>query len=130
MAILTFPTSQTLRKFQKSLFCTPYQGLNPELIVKAVKDLGAKGIVLAGSGAGSWTATGSIVNEQLYEQSMGTNCSQQKNSRWYSSSRLYPRVRHWIWLNPQNRVFCYNYVLYSGYGMDQIRSVFSGVYGG
>nr|CAI6685012.1 CNT_HP1_G0035390.mRNA.1.CDS.1 [Saccharomyces cerevisiae] len=29
-----------------------YQGLNPELIVKAVKDLGAKGIVLAGSGAG------------------------------------------------------------------------------
>lgn len=108
-----------------------YQGLNPELIVKAVKDLGAKGIVLAGSGAGSWTATGSIVNEQLYEE-YGIPIV---HSRRTADGTVPPddAPEYAIgsgYLNPQKSRILLQLCLYSGYGMDQIRSVFSGVYGG
>ncbi|CAI4678822.1 CBM_collapsed_G0039230.mRNA.1.CDS.1 [Saccharomyces cerevisiae] len=128
---LTFPTSQTLRKFPEVIILYSYQGLNPELIVKAVKDLGAKGIVLAGSGAGSWTATGSIVNEQLYEE-YGIPIV---HSRRTADGTVPPddAPEYAIgsgYLNPQKSRILLQLCLYSGYGMDQIRSVFSGVYGG
>ncbi|QLG70966.1 hypothetical protein HG535_0A09160 [Zygotorulaspora mrakii] len=108
-----------------------YQNLNPQLIVKAVKDLGAKGIVLAGSGAGSWTATGDIVNRQIFEE-YGIPIV---HSRRTADGTVPPddAPEYAIgsgYLNPQKSRILLQLCLYSGYSMDQIRTVFSGVYGG
>ena len=42
-----------------------YQGLNPNLVKVAIKQLGAKGIVLAGSGTGSRSNSGEIKNKEM-----------------------------------------------------------------
>ncbi|SJM88909.1 L-asparaginase 2-4 [Zygosaccharomyces bailii] len=108
-----------------------YQGVNPELIVKAVEDLGAKGIVLAGSGAGSWTATGNIVNEEIFEE---YNIPIVHSRRTVDGGVPRDDVPEWAigsgYLNPQKSRILLQLCLYSGYSIDQIRSIFSGVYGG
>jgi L-asparaginase len=108
-----------------------YQGLNPELIVKAVQDLGAKGIVLAGSGAGSWTTTGGIVNKAIFEE-YGIPIV---HSRRTPDGTVPPddAPEYAVgsgYLNPQKARILLQLCLYSGYSMDQIRTAFSGVYGG
>jgi L-asparaginase len=42
-----------------------YQGLNPALITDAVQE-GAKGLVLAGMGAGGWTNAGAAVADKVF----------------------------------------------------------------
>lgn len=107
-----------------------YQGLNPELIVKAV-ELGAKGIVLAGSGAGSWTNTGNAVNEAVAEE-YGIPIV---HSRRTPDGTVPPDDAPEYalgsgYLNPQKARILLQLCLYSGYSMDQIRSSFAAVYGG
>lgn len=108
-----------------------YQGLNPELIVKAVVDLGAKGIVLAGSGAGSWTNTGDIVDKEIFEQ-YGIPIV---HSRRTMDGTVPPEDTPEFaigsgFLNPQKSRILLQLCLYSGYSMEQIRTSFSTVYGG
>lgn len=108
-----------------------YQGLNPNLIKNAVENLGAKGIVLAGSGAGSWTSTGDIVNEEIAKEygipivrsrrTMDGSVPLDGTSDYAIASGF---------LNPQKARILLQLCLYSGYSTEQIKTVFSGVYGG
>lgn len=107
-----------------------YQGLNPNLIKSAV-ELGAKGIVLAGSGAGSWTDTGSIVNEEIFNEygipivhsrrTMDGSVPLDGTPEYAFASGF---------LNPQKARILLQLCLYSNYSTEQIKTVFSGVYGG
>ncbi len=108
-----------------------YQGLDPELVRYAVEERGAKGIVLAGSGAGSWTATGYTVLEELMAK---YNIPIVRSRRTMDGSvPVTAPLKEYIssgYLNPQKSRIMLQLCLYSGYNEEQIRSVFSGVYGG
>lgn len=108
-----------------------YQGLNPELVVQAVEKLGAKGIVLAGSGAGSWTNTGDIFNKEMFDKYGIPIVASHRTAD--GSVPLGDSDDYTIssgFLNPQKARILLQMCLYSGYSNDQIRTVFSGVYGG
>lgn len=108
-----------------------YQGLNPDLLKLAVENLGAKGIVLAGSGAGSWTDSGEIVNKEMVEK---YNIPIVYSHRTMDGSVPKADVADYGiasgFLNPQKARILLQLSLYSGYSNDQIRSVFADIFGG
>lgn len=108
-----------------------HQGLDPELIRFAIEERGAKGIVLAGSGAGSWSSSGSVV---LREMAQKHNVPIVRSRRTMDGSvpltdpeSLYVSSG---FLNPQKARIMLQLCLYSGYDLDQIKTVFKAVYGG
>lgn len=108
-----------------------YQGLNPNLIKVAIEELGAKGIVLAGSGAGSWTDSGEIINKEMYEK---YNIPIVYSHRTMDGSVPKGDVPDYGiasgFVNPQKARILLQLSLYSGYNEEQIRTVFAGVFGG
>lgn len=108
-----------------------YQGLNPLLIQHAVENLGAKGIVLAGSGAGSWTNSGEAVNEEIVKK---YNIPIVHSRRTMDGSVPKDDAPEYGiasgFLNPQKARILLQLCLHAGYSMDQIKTSFSSVYGG
>lgn len=108
-----------------------YQGLNPELAVQAVKELGAKGLVLAGSGAGSWTNSGEITNEELIDKyDLPIVYSRRTPDGSVPTDDVPSYGIASGYLNPQKARILLQLCLYSGYSIDQIREVFATSYGG
>jgi L-asparaginase len=107
-----------------------YQGLEPDLITYAVENLGAKGIILAGSGAGSWTTAGSVVNSEIFEKYQIPIVRSHRSPDGVVPLGTSTTAIAGGYLNPQKARMLLQLSLYSGYSLDQIRDVFKGVHGG
>jgi len=108
-----------------------YQGAQPDLIEYAITKLGAKGIVLAGSGAGSWPENGETVNKEMFEK-YGTPIVHSRRTMDGSVPKD-DAPEYAIasgFLNPQKARILLQLCLYSGYSLEQTRTAFSSVYGG
>jgi L-asparaginase len=101
-----------------------HQVLNPNLARAAVEG-GAKGLVLAGMGAGGWTDAGLTVIKDLVEtngtqvvvssRTMGGFVQEDGSGNMYSGQDL----------NPQKARIMLQLALYAGYGSDQLKTLFS-----
>lgn len=109
-----------------------YQGLNPELIRKAA-ELGAKGLVFAGLGAGSWTTGGNEVAKEIWD-SYGipivySHRTADGTVPVDDVSGFEGAIASGI-LNPQKSRILLQLCLNAGYSVDQIKTSFSTIYGG
>lgn len=100
-----------------------YQTLNPYLATAAV-DSGAKGLILAGMGAGGWTDDGNAVIDDLIEN----NGTQVVVSRRTMDGYVEPQASDGLYgggfLNPQKARIMLQLALYAGYTPDQMRGIF------
>ncbi|KAI1844500.1 hypothetical protein JX266_009387 [Neoarthrinium moseri] len=99
-----------------------YQGLNPALATAAVAS-GAKGLVLAGMGAGGWTDPGRDVIQQLVEQNETAVVFSRRTMDGYvepNDSVGYGGG----FLSPQKARITLQLSLNAGYGPAQIKTVF------
>lgn len=99
-----------------------YQGLNPQLTVAAV-EAGAKGLVLAGMGAGSWTTPGDATVEQVVKEN-GTQVvySFRPEDGFVSPPNDYGIASGFF--NPQKSRLLLQLALNAGYSTDQTKSLF------
>ncbi|ODQ58117.1 hypothetical protein WICANDRAFT_45542 [Wickerhamomyces anomalus NRRL Y-366-8] len=108
-----------------------HQGLDPELVRFVVEERGAKGIILAGTGAGGWTSTGYPVLQEMIEK---YNIPVVRSRRTMDGSVPNTGSRSQYissgYLNPQKARIMLQLCLHAGYDISQIKTVFSGVYGG
>lgn len=110
-----------------------YQGLNPDLITVAIEQFGVKGFVLAGSGAGSWTDTGNIVCEEVWNKYKVPIVYSHRTMDGSVPLADKPDFEGAIasgFLNPQKARILLQLALYSGYSIDQIKTSFASVSGG
>lgn len=99
-----------------------YQGLNPELTVAAV-EAGAKGLVLAGMGAGSWTTPGDVTVEQVVKQ----NGTQIVYSFRPEDGFVSPPYDYGVasgFFNPQKSRLLLQLALNAGYDTEKIKTAF------
>ncbi|KAI1459699.1 L-asparaginase [Annulohypoxylon moriforme] len=99
-----------------------YQALNPALATAAVSS-GAKGLVLAGMGAGGWTDDGNDVIDELIK----TNGTPVIYSRRTMDGYVEPTGTYGIgggFLNPQKARIMLQLALHAGYGEDQLKTIF------
>ncbi|KAH7127277.1 L-asparaginase, partial [Dactylonectria macrodidyma] len=104
-----------------------YQELNAALIPAAVKS-GAKGLVLAGSGAGSWTDDGNAaVQKAIKENSTAVVYSRRPLDGFVAQGPIEDGVELGVgggFLNPQKARILLQLALNAGYNLAQIRSIF------
>ena len=109
-----------------------YQGLNPGLIYSAV-ELGAKGLVFAGFGAGHWTDEGNNVAKEVWEK---YGVPTVYSHRTVEGSVPVANVNHFEGavasgiLNPQKARILLQLCINADYNIVEIRESFSSVYGG
>lgn len=99
-----------------------YQGLNPTLATAAVES-GAKGLVLAGMGAGGWTDPGTEVIEEL----IATHGTPVVFSRRPMDGYVEPQGTVGYgggFLNPQKARLVLQLAVNAGYGEAQLRTIF------
>jgi L-asparaginase len=103
-----------------------YQGLNPQLTVDAV-EAGAKGLVLAGMGAGSWTTPGDVTVEEVVK----SNGTQVVYSHRTEDGYVSPPYDYGIasgFFNPQKSRILLQLALNAGYTFNQTKALFEDSY--
>ncbi len=102
-----------------------YQGLNPELLIDAAAD-GAKGLVIAGMGAGAWTEEGYEAITKVHEEYKIPILASTRTGTGYvgtdddSADYIGAGVH-----NPQKARYLLMLALNAGYEEDQIKSLFN-----
>ncbi|KXJ96245.1 L-asparaginase [Microdochium bolleyi] len=100
-----------------------HQGLDPAL-AKAAVAAGAKGLVLAGMGAGSWTKNGTAAIDEIVKES-GTAVVYSRRSMDGSAGRSRGKGTYGSGtLNPQKTRIMLQLALEAGYDDEQLRALF------
>ena len=100
-----------------------HQALNPKLASAAVES-GAKGLVLAGMGAGGWTKPGYAALEEVVSKYGTGVVSSRRTMDGYVEPSGDDVTYSGGWLNPQKARILLQLALNAGYGKAQMRSVF------
>lgn len=138
-----FANSQKLLSIQHSfelpevLVLYGYQSLNIELIELAVNHLNVKGLVLAGTGSGSWTDHGNLVLQKISNKFNIPVIYSTRNSNGIvpvgnlpNGAFQYKGAVASGYLNPQKARILLQLCLIEEYSLDKIRETFKLVYGG
>ncbi|GMM36612.1 asparaginase [Saccharomycopsis crataegensis] len=114
-----------------------YQSLNVELIELAVNHLNVKGIVLAGTGSGSWTDHGNMVLKRLSDTLGLPVIYSTRNANGIVPVGNLPNGKYKFqgaiaggYLNPQKARILLQLCLIEGYSHERISEIFKLVYGG
>ncbi|GKT52453.1 putative lactate 2-monooxygenase [Colletotrichum spaethianum] len=100
-----------------------HQDLNPALATAAVES-GAKGLVLAGMGAGGWTTPGrDALNKLAQENGTQIVVSSRTMGGFVEDSSTLNTYGGWN-LNPQKARIMLQLALYTGYGSEQLETLF------
>lgn len=100
-----------------------YQGLNPALATAAV-ETGAKGLVLAGMGAGGWTDDGSAVIDDLIANNGTAVVDSRRTMDGYVEPTDTTGYYGGGFLNPQKARIMLQLAINAGYCDDEMRSLF------
>ncbi|ODV61584.1 cytosolic L-asparaginase [Ascoidea rubescens DSM 1968] len=116
-----------------------YQELNPALVELAITQLHARGIVLAGTGSGSWTEQGNLVALEasqkhgipvVYSSRTLNGIVPIENLPVVVEGRAFTHAIASGFLNPQKTRILLQLCLNENYSVDEIKRVFRNVYGG
>ncbi|KAI4597742.1 hypothetical protein KJ359_004017 [Pestalotiopsis sp. 9143b] len=100
-----------------------YQGLNPALATAAVES-GAKGLVLAGMGAGGWTDDGLEVIDALIADNGTAVVDSRRTMDGYVEAADTTGYYGGGWLNPQKGRIMLQLAINAGYSDSQMRTLF------